>query len=359
MNILFVSHLSNNIAAGLNWSVPASVNAQSKIDNVLWIDITDAFLSHWAEVEAYHNVREYGKLKLRNLPSPFNNPDLVVFEGFYEPRECFFALSLRNKKIPYIIVPRGSLTHQAMNNRSKWKKKIAHWILFNSFVHHAAAIQYLTEAEYCDSGNKWNLHHIIVPNGFDIPKEQKTEFSCGIKAIFIGRLDLYHKGLDLLLKIMADRHKMLMNAHFSLTLYGPQKYDYCEIQKFIKKHDISDIVHLGGEIFGEKKQKAILDADIMIMPSRFEGLPMGLLETMAYGLPCLVSQGTNLADVVAEYNAGWCCDNSLESLDMHLLQMLNEKELLIVKGSNAKKLAANYSWHKIARQFHNNVTNYL
>lgn len=35
MKILYISHLNTNIASGLNWSVPASVSAQSKIDEVL------------------------------------------------------------------------------------------------------------------------------------------------------------------------------------------------------------------------------------------------------------------------------------------------------------------------------------
>ena len=35
MKILYISHLSKNIAAGMNWSIPASVDAQSKVDDVM------------------------------------------------------------------------------------------------------------------------------------------------------------------------------------------------------------------------------------------------------------------------------------------------------------------------------------
>ena len=356
MNVLYISHLSNRVASGLNWSVPASVDAQSKIDNVLWVDLNDAFLPHWGNVKAYHNIKEYGNLKLENLPAPFSHPDVVVFEGFYEPKECFFAKVLRKKHIPYIIVPRCSLTHQALNNHSKLKKKIAHFFLFDSFAHHAAAIQYLTPKEYEDSSDKWNSNHLIIPNGFTLPDKCKGNFTVGgLKAIFIGRLDMYQKGLDILLEVIFKCKRKLLEANFSLVLYGPEMHDYHKIAQYIHTNDLDAIVSLGGEIFGEKKEQAILEADVMVMASRFEGLPMALLESMAYGLPCLVSEGTNMAEEVAKAGAGWCCDSSLESLEKALMKMIDERVSLKQKGEHAALLAKQYDWNVIAQNFHNQL----
>lgn len=57
MKILYISHLSTNIAAGMNWSVPASIMAQEKIDDVLWINTTDVLMTHWKETKAYRNLK--------------------------------------------------------------------------------------------------------------------------------------------------------------------------------------------------------------------------------------------------------------------------------------------------------------
>ena len=185
MDILYISHLSDKISAGPNWSVPASIRAQSNLDNVLWINITSARMKHWLDVKCFYDIGECRRLELKNLPVPFSFPDLVVFEGFYAIKEVLFSYELRRKRIPYVIIPRGSLTRQALHNHSWLKKKIAHWLFFNSFVKHALAIQFLTEKEYEDS-IKLNKNHVIIPNGFHQPVLKKECFSeVGIKALFI------------------------------------------------------------------------------------------------------------------------------------------------------------------------------
>lgn len=361
MNILYISTLSSNISAGPNWSVPASIDAQSKIDNVLWIDLGVACQSHWKEVAVYHNIEEYGgKLSLGNLPAPFNSPDVVVFEGFYQPKHCFFALELKKKGVPYVIVPRGSLTHQSLNNHAWLKKKIAHFFLFDRFTKNALAIQYLTNAEYEDSTDKWNKNHIIVPNGFKTPSERKTSFSAdAVKAVFIGRLDIYHKGLGMLLNVCSDLADELRAIHFTIDLYGPVRNDYEKIKQTIIGCGLDDMIVLKGEIGGDAKKNAILGADLMLLTSRFEGHPMGLIEALAYGLPCLVTRGSNMADEIISANAGWACETDEDSLKCAFCSMIEEHSQLSDRGANAYDLALNYDWDVLARRFHGEMEKFL
>ncbi|MBY0574697.1 MAG: glycosyltransferase, partial [Undibacterium sp.] len=39
-------------------------------------------------------------------------------------------------------------------------------------------------------------------------------------------------------------------------------------------------------------------------PSRNEGLPTSVLEVAAMGIPCVVTDATNVGDAIREYNAG-------------------------------------------------------
>ena len=306
--------------------------------------------------------KEYSKkLDLKTFPEPFNHPDLVVFEGFYDVREAMFAKKLVRLNIPYVIIPRGSLTHQSLNNHSKWKKKIAHWLIFNQYAYKADAIQYLTNDEYKDSGDRWNKQHIIIPNGFSTPERTKSIFNSDkIKATFIGRLDLYHKGLDVLIDACDMLQRELRNAGFELCLYGPRRYQHDLIAQMLDEKGLNDIITLGGETSGKAKEKVLLDSDLFVLTSRFEGHPMGLIEALAYGVPAIVTPGSNMAAEIRKSNSGWTCkDVTVEEISKMLRQMIAERNQLPVKSLNAMKLAEPYDWDKLAAKFHEEAVKLL
>lgn len=360
MNILYISHLSTNIAAGPNWSVPARVKAQAKYDNVLLLNTTNVMMEHWKTVGSFHNLNEFGELKLKNLPEPFSRPDVVVFEGFNFMEHVRFAKDLKKIGIPYIVTPRGAMTYEAQHNHAWLKKTAARWLFLRSFVNNAVAIQYLTKGEYERSVRMFNAPHFILPNGFNEPQKKKTVFSKkGIKAVFIGRIDMYHKGLDLLLKAIASIKDNLSLAGFTLSIYGPRRYDFYKIEELIKALNIGSVVSLHNEISGNDKERVLLSSDLFVMTSRLEGLPMGLLEAFAYGLPCLITQGTNMKDEVERFDAGWTCMGNENEIKENLIKIIEEGKCLPLKGSNAISLSQCYLWDNIAVRFHDKVSSLI
>lgn len=353
MRIVFISHLSASIAAGLSWSVPARVKAQELIDNVLWIDSAPKTLPHWLQVKSYHRLEEYGQLSLQNFPKPFNKPDVVIFEGFYCRREVRFAKELRKNDVPYIIVPRGSLTHQARHNRSRFKKMLAHWLWFDGYVKNAMAVQYLTEAERNDSSRQHCKRSFVLSNGFNQPSVMKSKFSAeGVKAVFIGRLDIYHKGLDVLLLGLRKQKEELRRAKFMLDIYGPFKQDHEKLASMIVQYGIDDMVCLKGGVSGKDKEQALLQADVFVLTSRFEGHPMGLIEALAYGVPALVTPGSNMSEEIENENAGWVTACDADSVGETLLKMVHSHGSFPIKGGNAQRLSRRYSWDVLAEKMH-------
>lgn len=362
MNILYISNLKGNIASGLSWSVPASVKAQETIDHCLWVNLNDVEMLHWREVKCYNKLSTYGNsFSLSKLPEPFDHPDIVVFEGLYHVNYVTIAFELRKIQIPYIIIPRSSLTKQAINNKSKWKKLIAHFLFYNKFIHKAASIQYLTNDELRDSGTSWNANYFVLSNGFNKPEVVKESFNTDcIKAIFIGRLEMHQKGLDVLLDSIYSLRSELRASHFSLCLYGPNKYHYTHIEKFINDKEINDIVTLGGVITGKEKEQALLNSDLFVLTSRFEGHPMGLIEALSYGVPAIVTPGSNMANEITEADAGWSCnDVTIEELTNLIKRMLAEKDSFREKSKNAITLVQPYNWDVLAQRFHQEVVKIL
>ncbi len=223
MNILYITKLSGNMWAGPNNSVPAQISAQSEIDNVFWYNINSVNKEEWRAKDYYKNLEDFPSGKIAKLPSPFDVPDLVIFEGVYEFSFNKLVYEVWKRKIPYIVVPRSALTHKGQK-KSYTKKRLANFFYFNKFIKKSEAVHYLTHDEYLESKDQWDAEHFIIPNGIEhknlvmIIKENKS-----LKGIYIGRIETYQKGLDLLIESCIIIQDDLRKANCTISLYGPDR----------------------------------------------------------------------------------------------------------------------------------------
>ena len=77
---------------------------------------------------------------------------------------------------------------------------------------------------------------------------------------------------------------------------------------------------------------------------------MGILEALSYGLPCLVTEGTTLANDIADSNAGWGTKTSLEGIQSAIDEIVNIRADMFLKSANAVALIqSKYAWNMIAK----------
>lgn len=363
MNILYLSYINPYPWSGPTYSVPKQIDAQSKLDNVFWYNLIDPNSDigkkwmpgvNWRDLPYYADLSKYPQKCIKNLPSPFCNPDIIVIEQFYGMIRSGVIKQVIKGKVPYIIVPRGELAKDAQK-RKGLKKRIANLILFNKFAKKASAIHFLTEQEREDSGNKWNSNSFIIPNGIGNSSTKKTQFCTNgeLRCISIGRIEPYQKGFDLLIEACASIQDELRQSNCKISIHGPDRVGRLnELKETVSGRAIEDIIQFGDALYENAKENSLLDSDVFVMTSRFEGHPMSLIEAMNYGLPCLITTGTNMRSEVEKFDAGWTSDNTVEGIKEALLTMVNEKRRMSEKGSNAEKLSQNYNWTKIAEVSH-------
>lgn len=355
MNILYISKLSGNLWAGPNNSVPCQIKAQSNFDNCFWYNLNEVCIKEWVDLGLKcFTLKDYPSGRLKKLPKPFDNPDLAIVEELY----CFpfepIIKDLINYNIPYIIVPRSTLTLEAQNHK-KLKKKLGNFIWFNKMINGASAIQYLTVKEQTDSSCYGDLRSFVVPNGINIPETHIDGIPLdSIRATYIGRVDIYQKGFDLLLDALFQCKDQLVKAKFKLNVFGPfTEKDHKTLLDLVEKYGLSDLICFNDPVFGNDKKNVLLNTNVFIMASRFEGLPMSLIEALSYGIPCLVTKGTNMAAEIDRYNAGWTSDNDVRAFKDALLQMICSFDDYSNYSKNALILANTFSWESIAAKTHN------
>jgi glycosyltransferase involved in cell wall biosynthesis len=62
---------------------------------------------------------------------------------------------------------------------------------------------------------------------------------------------------------------------------------------------------------------------------------MGLIEALSYGLPCIATDGTNIAGEISSYSAGWTATADAESIKNAFLKMLADRDKLSACGKKA------------------------
>lgn len=330
--------------------VPQHIRAQQKLATVGFVNLAN----YDAGVENQFEYKE--PFDLSSLPAPFDKPDLVVFHEVYRPQYLKIYKALVKKNIPYVIVPHGGLSKYFQ--RIKWlKKKIANLTVFRGFIRRARVIQCLSVGE--QSETKFKNVKKIGTNAIYLPERFKQEFSAdGITFLYIGRLQMYHKGLDLMVKAVKTIESFMRENKCKLNIYGP---DYqgrsAKLQKLIDGNGVGDIIILNSPIFGDEKEKTILDADIFIQTSRADTAPTGVVGALSYGLPCILTEGTSLAEFITENGAGWACATDVSAIADAIVRAVGERNTLPEKSQNAiNAIEKYYSWNVVAEETINEYT---
>lgn len=352
--VLHVAPISDVLVGGPTYSVAhlASSLHEHQVSVAL---LTTDHRSSFTMVQQYPVFwcRDGAHLRLERLPPPFNHPDLICFHSTYIPFHAWIAYQSKKLGIPYIVTPRGGMT-RGSQKRNRWKKVLGNAFFFSHIVRGASAIHCLTSAE-AEEARQWGRPVFVVGNGINLPSDQflaRPGMKANLRIIFLGRLDIAHKGLDLLIEGCAQAKEALRKSNAEVHIYGPSfGKSRVILQSMISTHELSSIVQLREPVLGEAKTLAFSSADIFIHPSRHEGHPIAVLEALSHGLPCLLTPGTNIAKEVAQAGAGWEVEATPAGIANGLSVALMRRAELAGKGVMARQLAANsYSWEQVVQQ---------
>jgi glycosyltransferase involved in cell wall biosynthesis len=301
---------------------------------------------------------------IKIIEDDFGKPDIINFHDTYIPFETALARIIMDAGWPYIFTPRGGLTRLAQNIKF-FKKKLGNLTFFDNFINNAKAMHALCDSEASDIRYYYPQAKVfVVPNGIDedlfslVSKLKIAKRAPGadkdLIIFFMGRIDVYHKGLDLLVLALKMLQEKGLARHIKLLITGPfyRQADECTMRRLTNSLKFPDNLEFTGPAYGQKKWELLMACDVFVHTSRFEGMPTAVLEAMALGKPCIVTPGTNVQEIISRCNGGWLCDESISSIANTLIQVEKDKDAISKLGLNALSYVKNHlTWPIVSRQY--------
>jgi glycosyltransferase involved in cell wall biosynthesis len=173
-----------------------------------------------------------------------------------------------------------------------------------------------------------------VPNG--VPAQAEHAPGAGVRnadAVIgsLGRLT-EQKGYDLLVRALPT----LAHARLVLVGDGPQRG---ELERLARELGVAERLTITGWVSDAPSRLA--GFDVFALPSRWEGMPLGILEAMHAGLPVVATRVGSVDEVVAEEDTGYVvAPEDLASLTDRLRRLIAAETLRARMGERGRDVAS-------------------
>ncbi len=294
---------------------------------------------------------------IRFCRSSLKGFDVVHFYGLYDLLGPAVSLYCRRQSLPYVIEPMGMYRPI---DRGFRRKAVWHRTVGNAFC--GGARKFVATADL----ERQTLIEEGIPNDKIVVRYNGVDSNLGAASaaargqfrrkwgvadrepliLFLSRL-IPRKGADLLI----DAFARACPESGRLVIAGPEGEpgyrSYLEARA--KNSGASDRVIFAGPVYDDEKAAALADADLFVLPSRYENFANVAAEAMACGVPVIVSDACGISSLV-EGQAGLVIAPRTEAIVEALQKMLGDKALYARLKAGCRAVADQLSWDHLAAQ---------
>ena len=313
-----------------------------------------------------------------------------VYASFFDPFKFVPTVVDGNKLVKALVVIRAVIlfvwklsTDKAIkivhvhgsSNASFWRKRIfiriakwygkkvvyhCHGAIYKEFTaEHRKAVHALIDKVDCvialsESWREWFIEEfgcpyvVVLKNVIPAPQKQACHHNDGkVHLLFLGMLG-HRKGIyDLLDVLIAN--KAYYQDKVCLHIGGNGEVD--KVKAIIAKEQIGDWVIYEGWVGGDQKIQLLNEADVYVLPSYNEGLPISVLEALSYELPAISTNVGGIPEIVKDgYNGCLIEPGDKEALKRALDSLIGDKALREEMGKRSPQVIEQHLPAYVAKQ---------
>ncbi|WP_170075522.1 glycosyltransferase family 4 protein [Paraclostridium dentum] len=294
-------------------------------------------------------IFKLGKSKFIQLPNWIfsirrhvkdSNPDFIV--SFIARINVITLISCLGLKKPIIVSERND----PKSDGRSFFVKISTYVMYNF----ANKVIFQTEWAKSCFPKCIQKNSIIIPNPVSV-KVRHIE-SDSKKIVAVGRLE------------EQKNHSLLIDVFKNLSLKYPEYKLYIFGEGSLKSKLIKKVKNLNLEncvIFpGNKKNihENIVDAEVFVLSSNYEGLSNALLEAMAMGIPCISTNCAGSNEIIIDEKNGLLVPiKSEKDLENAIERLILNKNLRLSLGENAYSSMKNLNLTNILNLWNDTIIN--
>ncbi len=265
--------------------------------------------------------------------------DLVhihMSDGGSVVRKAILALTTFLFHKPVLMHANGAEFHVTYSKLPPWAQQ---WlsVIFRR-CHGFIAVTNLWK-DYYDANLGLNAKQVFVlPNPTELPAQAPNRTnSSQVKLVFFGRIG-QRKGAFDLIKAFANLSAELKKRS-ELILAGDGELE--QGRKLVESLNLTEHVTFLGWIDTQQRDTLLAKADVFVLPSYNEGLPLALMEAMGWGLPVITTPVSGIPEIVTSNKNGLLVPpGNIQQLSEAMQLLIENETLRLSLGRAARETVA-------------------
>lgn len=306
---------TRRIESGVEW-VPLGTRSGTKLDRLSYFSLLGPAIR-----------RHPHDIVVEDFSAPFSTGAAPIFTSkpVVASVQWLFADKMREKyHLPFDLVERHGLK------------------LYSDFI---TVSEWLGQKvrEQRPQANVETIYNGIEPLAFTVEKQPPEHF------LFVGRLDIEQKGVDLLLESYAIARSESAGPFPPLLIVGDGP-DRSLLEKQAQALSLTGSVFFQGRLNGLEKYKLMAKAFAVLMPSRHETFGLVAAESLAVGVPLVTYKVGPLAEVVGDTESYLINPFDVKGFAQAIEKTINPETRSDFFYKKRREHASRYNWDTIAAQ---------